>query len=709
MSEKSFTSIASTVALRALALASALLFALFPVASALLAPDTSLRLKVCWLALFVLGLARPRWGAFAFIALAPLTPWLPYTYRHVPNGIIHLLVLSQALPLLLRLALGRAALPPRSEVESNGGTGVRNDQPRVATPASVSDGVLWAWALLVCLAVASVFTEYATQRIVFDSFAAFWVELRDHLSRYVFERPNVELSNMLVAASTYVDGLLVFLIIRWNIGRAEVRPLLWTMAGAGVAVALFGFYQAQTHLGLSPDWLINDPDIIRINSTYSDPNALASYFSLLIPLAIGLAAAEMDLRRRLLWAAGAVAMTIALVMTAGRAGMFGAIGGLAILAIAALRLRLHEIDAWAFVRRYYRPAFWLVTGASILLLCLFVIIGTALDIRHFDQHSYLYTWLYTFNLRQRPDLIAKGRFSIWETALLMIKDNPIFGIGVGRIFRLFAGYNRLAGGAFEDARFSAHNTFLNVTAELGIVGLLTWLALLIATFTAGWRAVKQAAVARDGAAAWLALGAFAGLCGYTLTMMTGDRLVLREDVVLFAAVSAVLVILGGRQSDHTARMTQKARLNVPTLSTLLAMAIVATIPLRAAAERQQVRLDRVFHGMYDVETQQNVPFRWTRDHAVFHTSAADASLSMDVRTLAPFTQAVEIQLDGVTVDRLSLNDHAWHRVTYRLPQRATETHGYHRVDLIVSPTWHPPTDDRDLGVMLAWPVTPSPR
>jgi hypothetical protein len=120
-------------------------------------------------------------------------------------------------------------------------------------------------------------------------------------------------------------------------------------------------------------------------------------------------------------------------------------------------------------------------------------------------------------------------------------------------------------------------------------------------------------------------------------------------------------------------------------------------------------LDRVFHGLYDIETQQNIPFRWTRDHAVFHTSAADASLSMDVRTLAPFTQAVEIQLDGVTVDRLSLNDHAWHRVTYRLPQRATETHGYHRVDLIVSPTWHPPTDDRDLGVMLAWPVTASSR
>src|SRR5262249_34170501 len=181
------------------------------------------------------------------------------------------------------------------------------------------------------------------------SSSAFWVEVRDYLARYVFERPNLELSTMLVAASTYVDGLLVVLVIVWNIEYVDVRSLLWTMAASGVVVALFGFYQAETRLGLATEWTINDPDIVRINATYSDPNALASYFALLIPLTIGLGAAEAG-RRRLLWAGAAGVMGIALVMTAGRGGLLGAIGGLALLAVAPLPLPFYSIHPSPSVR-----------------------------------------------------------------------------------------------------------------------------------------------------------------------------------------------------------------------------------------------------------------------------------------------------------------------------------------------------------------------
>src|SRR5262249_61474565 len=121
--------------------------------------------------------------------------------------------------LLVRVALGRrgSALGPVLGRASGAG-GDRE---------TLSDGVMWGWALLVCLAIASVFTEYTTYRIVFDSSSAFWVEVRDYLARYVFERPNLELSTMLVAASTYVDGLLVVLVIVWNIEYVAVRSLLW--------------------------------------------------------------------------------------------------------------------------------------------------------------------------------------------------------------------------------------------------------------------------------------------------------------------------------------------------------------------------------------------------------------------------------------------------------------------------------------------------
>ena len=199
---------------------------------------------------------------------------------------------------------------------------------------------------------------------------------------------------------------------------------------------------------------------------------------------------------RLLWLAGIAAMSMALVMTAGRAGLLGACAGVAVWIALALVLRLDRDDPWPFVRRHFRKVVYGVAIAGALTLFALVAIGTALDIRHHHQNTYLHTWLFTFNLRQPLDQIVKGRFSNWQTAVLMVQDHPIFGIGIGRVFRLFANYNRLIGGAPEGARFSAHNTFLNVAAEMGIVGLLAFLTLLGVTFGGGDPHAARARAAR---------------------------------------------------------------------------------------------------------------------------------------------------------------------------------------------------------------------
>ena len=409
--------------------------------------------------------------------------------------------------------------------------------------------------MFVTVAIASVCAHYGGYQAVFDSWQTFWVEVREHLARYVFEGPNIEISNMIVAATALTDGLLVYLVVRAALPRGSEVSLLSAAAAAGIAAAVFGFYQWRTHVGLSSMWVENDPGIIRINATYTDPNALASYFALLIPIALGLAARETVSRARMLWLAGVAAMSVALVMTAGRAGLLAACAGVAVWIVLALVLRLDRDDPWPFVRRHFRKVVYGVAIASALTLFALVAIGTALDIRHHHQNTYLHTWLFTFNVRQPLDQIVKGRFSNWQTAALMVQDHPIFGIGIGRVFRLFANYNRLVGGAPEGARFSAHNTFLNVTAEMGIVGLLAFLTLLGVTFSGGdphaaprrwWRGGAShgaAACGSDRGVIWVLVGLIAGLAAYTLTMIPGDRLILREDVVTFAALLAIVACL----------------------------------------------------------------------------------------------------------------------------------------------------------------------
>src|SRR5262249_19237593 len=128
------------------------------------------------------------------------------------------------------------------------------------------DWIAWAWAVFVVVAIASVCTHYSVYQTIFDSWRTFWVEVREHLAHYVFEGPNIELSNMIVAATALIDGFLVYLVVRAALPRGSEVSLLSTAALAGIAAAVFGFYQWRTHVGLSVMWIQNDPGIVRINA-----------------------------------------------------------------------------------------------------------------------------------------------------------------------------------------------------------------------------------------------------------------------------------------------------------------------------------------------------------------------------------------------------------------------------------------------------------
>jgi O-antigen ligase len=698
---------------RVLAAVVVYLFTAYPVYNALASPAVALNAKLVWLALAVLAFARPAWSPFVLVALVPLVPWLTLYLPHMPQGLVHLIVLSQALPLLVRYVVWRGS------VTFNPSRSIPHQEPG-------PDWIAWAWAVFITVAIASVCAHYGSYQTVFDSWRTFMVEVREHLARYVFEGPNIEISNMIVAATALIDGLLVYLVVRAALPRGSEVTLLSVAVATGIAAAVFGFYQWRTHIGLSSMWVEHDPHIVRINATYTDPNALASYFALLIPIGLGLAAREAGSRARLLWLAGIAVISVALVMTAGRAGLLGACAGVAVWLAIVLVLRLDRDDSWPFVRRHFRKMVYGVAIAGAVTLFALVAIGTAFDIRHHHQNTYLHTWLFTFNLRQPLDNIVKGRFANWHTAALMVQDHPIFGIGIGRVFRLFATYNRFVGGAPEGARLSAHNTFLNVAAEMGIVGLMAFLTLLGVVFAVAIRTLRRAAggasadatgadatgvavtagvgAVGDRGVVWMLVGLIAGLAAYTLTMIPGDRLILHEDVVTFAAVLAVVaclrdVIPALRETAGSPRARREIWMRRAALITMTA--ILATVPVRVMVERRSIKLDRVTFGLHDVEGAADQRFRWTSGHATYYRPSSDQQLTLRVRSVAPFSQTVSIKLNGAEIDRLTLTDHAWRSLRYQLPPRVRES-AYYKVELEVGPVWRPPNDGRELGVMLAW-------
>lgn len=80
------------------------------------------------------------------------------------------------------------------------------------------------------------------------------------------------------------------------------------------------------------------------------------------------------------------------------------------------------------------------------------------------------------------------RFDRWRIALEMLADNPLLGVGVGNYGVLYRAYGgaELLGNESGEAHNVAHNMYLEVGAEMGVLGLLAFLAIL---GTALWMAV----------------------------------------------------------------------------------------------------------------------------------------------------------------------------------------------------------------------------
>jgi O-antigen ligase len=115
----------------------------------------------------------------------------------------------------------------------------------------------------------------------------------------------------------------------------------------------------------------------------------------------------------------------------------------------------------------------------------------------------------------QSDATWSGRWSIWQAALQIIASHPILGVGTGN-FHYFAIHlsEYIASRAAEDAAGNpsvAHNMFLSVASELGIIGLVLFSGALFFAF----RAVHALSLRFT-----LATGIFLGLIAFTIAGMT---------------------------------------------------------------------------------------------------------------------------------------------------------------------------------------------
>ena len=93
--------------------------------------------------------------------------------------------------------------------------------------------------------------------------------------------------------------------------------------------------------------------------------------------------------------------------------------------------------------------------------------------------------------------LGMGRFGFWEEAVSLIEKHPVFGSGLNTYSKSTNAY--------------AHNCYLQMAAEIGIVGLLAFLAMIAVLF---WQSLRSWATLKDPYWETLLAGSLAGFAGF---------------------------------------------------------------------------------------------------------------------------------------------------------------------------------------------------
>lgn len=221
----------------------------------------------------------------------------------------------------------------------------------------------------------------------------------------------------------FAPTLLAFVVLANAVDtRRRVRVVMGLFALCAAVLALHGIEQVRTGTGWTGVGLSQETRIQYVG-IFNDPNDLGMLFVICLPMAVYLARTTRVLKP--LWWVVAGTIVYGIVLTDSRGTL-----------LACLAL----LGVYVWWRRGAVVAGLLGAGALAGLM--------ALPSRVQEEGL--------------TDDSAMGRVESWYEGLMMFREHPLFGVGPDMYSDLY--------------RLTAHNSFVLVLAETGIVGFTLWIA-----------------------------------------------------------------------------------------------------------------------------------------------------------------------------------------------------------------------------------------
>lgn len=228
----------------------------------------------------------------------------------------------------------------------------------------------------------------------------------------------------------------------------------------------------------------------------------------------------------------ALVMCAGIVLSASRGGVLALAAEVVFLALIAIPTffssRSSKTEGGS------RRAGLLIRSAAALLIGAGAIVGvTALVgseglVQNFSQ----------IQSETQGELPASERFSrrnIWNATIQIIKDHPLFGVGLGAFQFAYTRYDQSSGAQRVE---QSHNDYLQVLADAGLIGGAIMLAFVILLFARGF----SAAGTHDRRKRAIVLGALTGCFAIAIHSFVEFNLQVTSNAQMFLALAALATL-----------------------------------------------------------------------------------------------------------------------------------------------------------------------
>jgi len=260
---------------------------------------------------------------------------------------------------------------------------------------------------------------------------------------------------------------------------------------------------------------------------YGNPDHYAGLLEMLIPVAALSIAGQRKFAATLALPILAVTIAIAsLLLSGSRSGL------LALSAEIVIAVALGRWHARA-TQRAERPAL-VVIGVTVIIIILSAVL--------------LFSWVGTSWITKRLGAVASPgdawaewsgfRKSVALDSLRMLRDHPVFGIGLGNFETAYPQYQNFP----TDLRVDyAHNDYAEAVAETGLAGTTLIFTALALFFHLSFRNWGRRLNSGDS---WIAMGAAVGCCGLLVHSFFDFNLHIPANAAWFAVLAGIATVVG---------------------------------------------------------------------------------------------------------------------------------------------------------------------